>query len=97
MEKLFLAVAMLVATFGSSAAAQSLCGPYTTFATQLNAKYGEALRDRGTTESTVMEVWTNPTSGSWTILERFADGTSCVRADGENFVTFEPEIPGKGT
>jgi len=87
-------LALLMALMASSGAAQNACGPYTRLAMQLDMKYGESIRLRGTTTTTVMEIWANPETRSWTILERFADGTSCIRANGENLVTFEPEIPG---
>jgi len=87
----------LIALHGAPVAAQIACGPYTNFAMRLDMKYGESLRSRGTLTRTIMETWVNAETGSWTLLERFADGISCVRASGENFEMLEPELPGGDT
>ena len=88
---------LLIALYGPPVAAQMGCGLYITQIMQLEMKYGESLQSRGTTTGTLMELWANETEGNWTLLERFANGTSCLRAVGENYQAFEPEIPGDDT
>ena len=33
----------------------------------------------------VMEVWTVPSTGDWTIVQSYANGRSCIVAMGENW------------
>ena len=42
---------------------------------------GTGLRDPGT----VVEVWVAPASGDWLIVQRYANGTSCIVAMGADW------------
>lgn len=46
---------------------------------------GAGLRDT----ETVLEVWTK-TSGDWTLVQSYADGTACILAMGEAWETVIP-------
>ena len=40
---------------------------------------GSGLRDREAT----LEIWSNPTTGAWTLVQTYADGKSCIVAMGD--------------
>lgn len=42
---------------------------------------GHGLRD----PDTLMQVWVTPGTGAWVIVQRYANGTSCIVAMGENW------------
>ena len=53
------------------------------------ATYQEERVYIGMDGQSVFETWANPTTGTWSILRTTPDGTSCVMAVGENFLTFD--------
>jgi hypothetical protein len=58
----------------------------------LAAKYGEAVVGRGVAENgTVLEMWGNSATGSWTVTMSTPDQI-CLVADGDGFSTM-PLIP----
>ena len=82
----------VAATFASLAA---LCGPLAaetepeacadraSIVDQLKGKYQESHRASGLqTDTRLVEIWTSPASGSWTILITDVNGTSCIAAAG---------------
>lgn len=42
---------------------------------------GHGLRD----PDTLMQVWVTPGTGSWMLVQRYSNGTSCIVAMGENW------------
>ncbi|WP_344846899.1 hypothetical protein [Celeribacter arenosi] len=40
---------------------------------------GSGIRDREAT----LEIWSNPTTGDWTLVQTYADGKSCILAMGD--------------
>lgn len=50
-------------------------------------RQGFGLRD----PETLLEVWVNPRSGSWLILQNYTNGTSCIIAMGAHW---EGPLPG---
>lgn len=54
---------------------------------QLSAKYQESHRASGLESDTKMvEIWTSPASGTWTILVTQANGITCIAAAGKNWL-----------
>ncbi len=61
------------------------CGPHAAVTTHLAAKYGESRAMMGlAANQTVVEVFVNSDSGSWTIIVTRPDGVSCLVASGTN-------------
>ena len=62
-------------------AAQPVCGTRDKIVDQLKVKFNESHRASGLESDTKMiEIWTSPKSGSWTILVTQASGVSCIAA-----------------
>jgi len=54
--------------------------------TKLVSQYGEARAATGMVgEQQLMELWANPSSGSWTVILTTAQGIACVVATGNDF------------
>lgn len=85
--KLGWAVAMCTAALAVSPAhAQAHCAPRDAVIERLKSKYGESLSAGGLQSAVQMiEVWTAPETGSWTILMTRADGKTCILATGTNW------------
>ncbi|MEP2655321.1 MAG: hypothetical protein ABJH07_06080 [Sedimentitalea sp.] len=49
-------------------------------------KQGQGLRG----PDAVIEVWTEPHSGDWTMIQNYANGTSCIVAMGEHWEMIAP-------
>lgn len=97
MTRALILLTLMIALHGAPVAAQVECGPYTSMTMQLQTKYSESLRSRGTSGQAGMELWVNEKTGSWSILRRYSNGMACLRAAGKNFEMFEAEIPGEPT
>jgi len=73
------------------ALAQVPCGPRETVTGLLAERAGESLTAFGLRSPEILlEVWTSPDSGSWTLLLSRADGVSCVLATGTDWQTRTP-------
>ncbi len=51
-------------------------------------KQGLGMRD----PDTMIEVWITPHSGEWTLVQTYANGTSCVVAMGEHWESLAPPV-----
>ncbi len=84
----------------SPALAQSQCGPREAVIAALTAQYGESVIGRGLIANqqgqtvAAMEVWVNPTSGSFTVLLSRPDGTACFAASGGSYEAVKAAAPG---
>ena len=75
------------------ALAQTACAPREHIIAQLDARYGEMATAGGLQSSTQMvEIWTAPDTGSWTILVTTAAGVSCVLASGTHWHQQVPRL-----
>ena len=52
-------------------------------------QYEEERIYSGLSGQAIFETWANLTTGTWTAFLTAPDGTSCVMAVGENFLTFD--------
>ena len=90
---------LMLATTAPPALAQA-CGPREALIDRLQGEYAETLSaaglQAGASES-LMEIWSSPDSGSFTVLITTPQGTSCVVASGTDFFTVAPDeiIPGE--
>ena len=95
MTRLLALAVLLVALHGPPVAAQVGCGSYKDITDLLGAKYSESRIGHGMTSAEyIAEIWVNPKTGTWTILEVYPDGKSCLVAVGNNWEIFEPTTPG---
>ncbi len=39
----------------------------------------------------ILEVWLQPSSGEWTMVQSYANGTACIVAMGEHWETLSPQ------
>ena len=68
-----------------SPTADILCEPTRKMQQKLSRQFGETRRATGLrTPYRTMEVWTDA-RGSWTLVLRYASGTSCIAAMGERW------------
>ncbi len=92
-----LAIAMLLvmwATF-NLAAAQSACTTRSAVAAQLAGDFAEAPVAAGLVSSgAVIEVFTSDDGSTWTIVLTRPEGTSCLVAAGEAWVTLPVKVMG---
>lgn len=80
-----------IALSSSPALAQSACFKRDTLVSTLSTKYSEAPTGGGMqNQSQVIEVWTSPNSGSFTIFVTQANGVSCVVATGKHWQSMAP-------
>ena len=94
--KLGWAIAVSLAV--SPAYAQANCAPREAIIDRLKTMYGESLAAGGLQSAAQMiEVWTAPETGSWTILMTRADGKACVMATGTNWHQQSPVQVSSGT
>ncbi|SDJ07544.1 hypothetical protein SAMN05421850_10870 [Lutimaribacter saemankumensis] len=49
-------------------------------------KHGQGLRG----PDAILQVWISPRSGDWTLVQSYANGTSCIVAMGEHWETLLP-------
>ena len=83
MKALALAAALMLTA--SPALAAMACGPRADLVKKLKAKYGEHQTALGISGPLAVEVWTNPKTGTWTMLRTMANGVSCLMATGEHW------------
>ncbi len=76
---------LLAALHGAPAGAQGTCGDRNEMARRLVDQYGETLMGAGLGGPTLLEVWANCETGTWTILKTYTTGTACVMAAGTNW------------
>lgn len=77
--------AMLLAT--NHAYAQNVhCADHAAMADRLSSQYGESRQAMGLgANNMVMEIYTSPDSGTWTVTMTAPGGPTCLVAAGENF------------
>jgi hypothetical protein len=86
---------VLLATDAAQAGAQ--CGPRDGVLAQLADQYGESRRSMGiAANTTVMEVYANDETGTWTIALTLPDGVTCLIAAGQSFESLHEALPAKG-
>ncbi|MCW1919686.1 hypothetical protein NX862_13060 [Rhodobacter sp. KR11] len=67
------------------------CAPHDTIAGALSDQYGESAHAMGLAEdSTVMELYAAPQTGTWTLTVTMPNGVTCLVATGKNFETIQP-------
>ena len=95
--RFFIIAACLAVTAGSAPAstpiAEVLCAPTSEMTQKLSLQFGERPMAWGTRgPEQIMQVWTAD-DGDWTLVVRYATGTSCIVAMGENWASGRAENP----
>ncbi len=93
------AAAYLAAAFAQAQMVQPVqmaCGARDSFLAQLDAKYGETRRSMGLSDNSVVELFANEATGSWTILITSPQGIACILAAGEAFQIDAAELTTTG-
>ena len=85
MRRLALLCLALATPATASPIAEVLCAPTPQLQTKLERQYGTQRTASGLrSPEEVMEVWTDE-RGDWTMVVRYASGTSCIVAMGEHW------------
>lgn len=93
--KLIILSGVLVVTAGAAQA--SPCWPRAQLVDNLQKGYAEQLAGRGLRgETNLFEVFTSADGATWTILQTFPNGMSCVVASGNHWIenALEPVAEG---
>ncbi len=90
-----LSAALLAASAAAPAAAQTpLCAPLPVMIARLADGWGEQPVMRLTTrQGEHLTVWTNASSGSWTITATRVDGVTCIIVAGTGVETMAASLP----
>lgn len=90
--------ALLIFVTQNAHAQTPQCAPRPDVLTALATKYGEARRGIGIAgQNAVMELFVNPSTGTWTIIATSPDGKTCLIASGSNFEMTQDPAPAKGS
>jgi hypothetical protein len=77
--------------------AAARCAAHDLVAAELAGKYDEHPNSIGLAEdNTVMELYSSPEKGTWTITVTLPNGLSCLVAAGQNFETVQQPQVAKG-
>lgn len=90
-------VTAVLAGAGRPAQAQSqpVCVPPAVLAAKLDTQYGEAITAEGVDgNGNLLQVFTSPQTGSWTIAVTLPGGPSCVVSSGEGWSDEKATIAG---
>jgi len=89
MIRLAALLTLLATPLAASPIAEVICAPTTQMQVKLERQYGTTRAATGLRgPEQVMEVWTDA-QGDWTMVVRYASGTSCIVAMGEHWMSFE--------
>jgi len=85
------AIVFIILAIASQAKAQSQCAPEAQVREMLDAKYNEVPMFRGVAANgTLLVVWGNSTTGTWTITVHNGAGAACLIASGDAFEALDP-------
>lgn len=85
------ALAVIATTDPAAAQNRMNCGVRDSLVARLAEKYGEQQTGAGLGGANAMlEVWTSPETGTWTILLTRPNGVSCIVAAGRHWREVEP-------
>ncbi|MFQ5438086.1 MAG: hypothetical protein ACE5DK_04555 [Paracoccaceae bacterium] len=76
--------------------ARTLCASRDEVTANLTSKYDETFKGAGfQPPHSIVEIWTAPDGGTWTILVTLPGHISCYVASGTNWID-QPQVPGSG-
>lgn len=75
----------------SSPVAEIFCDERAALVLKLERSYGAERQGRGIRgPDAIIEIWSVPSTGEWTMVQSYADGRSCVVAMGEEWESLLP-------
>lgn len=91
-----IALMVVLITITTAAFAQtSQCAPYPVLSAHLTEKYGEAVVWVGNqSPAAILELWVNPETGTWTIVQYQASGNACMVVSGDGSQPLAPPPAG---
>lgn len=90
-----LTLAALAAAFAMPAMAQQQCLPRSNMMEMLADQYHEARQFMALSMGgTVIEVYANLETGTWTAVETVPDGTACIVSYGDNYEAIPQGVDG---
>jgi len=91
---LLIAFVFALTLFAPAASAQPVCGSHNSVATNLEKSYSEAPVSMGMTlDGGVVEVYSSPSEGTWTMVITQPTGLSCLIAAGKDWENLpKPEM-----
>ena len=85
----FAAICLLVSGVPATATspiAEVICDSREILVQKLERSFGAVPQGRGLRgPETVMEIWTVPSTGEWTMVQSYASGQACIVAMGEDW------------
>ena len=90
MKAIFLAI-IFILTPVLSYAQSFQCDTILSVRTQLLEKYGEVRKGSGIGQNTFFELYSNESTGSWSIVVTTTDGVSCLIAYGQEWETISSD------
>jgi len=86
-----LIVALTPMAQAASPIAEIICAQRDEMVRKLERQFGEVKQGIGLRgPEQVMELWSSPHSGDWTLVMTYANGTSCIVAMGEGWQPLMP-------
>jgi hypothetical protein len=82
--KKYLAVVACLSAFYPAAADAASCAPKGMIEEALGTRFGEVAFAMGVAVGNLVKFFSNPQSGSWTVVVVRPDGMACVVAQGES-------------
>ena len=80
------------AALASPSVVEIFCDDRKTLIEKLERNFGAERQGRGMRgPGTIIELWTIPSTGEWTLVQSYTDGRSCVVAMGEEWEPFLPD------
>ncbi len=77
--------------FAVNPIAEVICAQRDEMLRRLEVEYGAARQGWGLRgQGMLMEVWSVPTTGNWTLVQTYPDGRSCILAFGQDWEGPEP-------
>jgi hypothetical protein len=77
---------------GAARLAEVICDDSARLENQLLVRHGAQKQGQGMRgPDAILEVWIAPSTGDWTVVQTYANGTSCIVAMGEHWEMFGPE------
>lgn len=90
-QALIITLAM-VPTLAQANMVDSHCDDSNRITSMMKDRLGAEQRALGLRDpETMLEVWVEPQSGEWTIIQNYANGTSCIVALGEHWEELGPQ------
>ena len=91
---LILWLAIPVSAMASSTMTDVICYDRETMLIRLEETHGAIRQGRGMRgPDALLEIWSIPSTGDWTLVQTYASGRSCIVAMGESWEALDPKDP----